>query len=57
MKATMPGEVPDTTVKTGTGKVSPGHNHISIEITAQFIMTHIKATPGHDTGIIAITPV
>ena len=52
----MSGQVQDTTVKTGTGKVVPGHNHIFTDITAQVIMTHIQATPGHDTGITATTP-
>ena len=52
-KAAMPGQAPDTTMKTGTDEVIPGHNHISTDITAQVIMTHIQTTPDHDTGIIA----
>ena len=52
----MPGPVPDITVKIGTGKVIPGHNHIFTDIAAQVIITHIEATSGHDTGIIATTP-
>ena len=43
-------------MKTGTGKVIPGHNHIFTDITDQVIMTHTEATPGHDTGIITTTP-
>ena len=55
-EAVVPGQVQDTTVKTGTGKVVPGHNHICMDITAQVIMTHIEATPGHDIRIITATP-
>ena len=54
-KAAMPGEVADTTMKTGTGKVIPGHNHIFTDNAAQVIMAHIEVTPGHDTGIITTT--
>ena len=54
-KATMQGHVPDTTMKTGTGKVVQGHNHSFTDTTAQVIMTHIEATPCHDTGIITTT--
>ena len=43
-------------MRTGTGKVIPGHNHIFTDIAAQVIMTHIDPTPDHDTGIIATTP-
>ena len=46
----------DITLKTGRGEVVPGHNHISTDIAAQVIMTHIEAMPGHDTGIIATSP-
>ena len=55
-KATTPGQVPDTTMKTGTGEVIAGHSHIFTDIAAQVIMTHIEAAAGHDTGIIATTP-
>ena len=55
-KATTPGQVPDTTMKTGTGKVIPGHNHIFTDITAQVVLIHIEANPGPNTGIIATTP-
>ena len=52
----MSGQAPDTTMKTGTGKVIPGHSHIFTDITAQVIMTCIEAASGHDTGIVTITP-
>ena len=52
----MPDQAPDTTMKAGTGEVVPGHNDIFTDIAAQVIMTHIEATPGHDTGIIATSP-
>ena len=52
-EATLPDQAQDTTLKTGTGKVVPGHNLI---FTAQVIMTHTEATPGHDIGIITVTP-
>ena len=55
-EAAPPGQAQDTTVKTGTGRVIPDHNHIFTDIAAQVIMTHIEATPGHNTGIIATTP-
>ena len=42
-------------MKTGTCKVIPGHNHIFTDIAAQVIMTHIEATPGHNTGTTATT--
>ena len=52
----MPGQAPDTTIRTGTGEVIPGHNHIFTDITAQVTMIHIEAVPGHDIGIITTTP-
>ena len=52
----MPGQAPDTAVRTGTGKFITGHNHIFTDTTAQVIMTHIEAAPGHNIGIIATTP-
>ena len=55
-KTTTPGQVADTTMKTGTGKVIPGHNYIFTDIAAQVIMTDIGATLGYTTGIIATTP-
>ena len=55
-EAAPPDQVKDTTMKTGTGKIVPGHNLILTDITAQVIMTHTEATPGHDIGIIAATP-
>ena len=51
----MSGQAPDTTVRTGTDKVIPGHNHISTHTTAQVIMIHIEAIP-NDIGIIATMP-
>ena len=48
-------QVPDTTMKTGTGKVVPDHNLIFTDIEAQVIMTHTEATPGHNIQIIAAT--
>ena len=53
--ATVPGQVQDTTIKTGTGKVISHHNDIFTDIAAQVIMTHVEAAPGHDTGIITTT--
>ena len=52
----MPGQALDTVVKTGTGRVIPGHNHIFTDIATKVVMTHIEAAPGHDTQIIATTP-
>ena len=52
----MPGQAPDTTMNTGTSEVITGHNYISTDTAAQVIITHIEAIPGHDIGIIAITP-
>ena len=43
-------------MKTGTGEVIPDHNLIFTDITAQVVITHTEATPGHDVGIIAGTP-
>ena len=43
-------------MKTGAGKVIPGHNHIFTDTAAQVVMTHIEATPGHDIWVIATTP-
>ena len=55
-KATMPGQAPDTAVRTGIGKVIPGHSHISTDTTAQVIMIHTEIIPDHNIGIIATTP-
>ena len=54
-KATMPVQTPDTTMRTGTGKVIPCHSHISTETTAQVVIIHIEAIPDHNIGIIATT--
>ena len=55
-EATPTDQDQDTTMMTGTGEVIPGHNLIFTDVTAQVIMTHIEATPGHDIGITAATP-
>ena len=55
-EAIPPDQVQGTTMKTGTGKVVPGHNLFFTEIAAQVIRTHTEATPGHDIGIITATP-
>ena len=52
----MPGQAPDTAMRTGTGKVIPGHNHVSTDTIAQVAMLHIEAITDHDIGIIATTP-
>ena len=49
-------QVQDITVKTGTEKVIPDHNVIFTDITAQVIVTHTEATPGHNIGIITAHP-
>ena len=54
-EATHPDQVQDTTMKTGTDEVIPGHNLILTDITAHVFMTHTETTPGHDIGIIAAT--
>ena len=51
----MPGQAPDTTMKTGTGEVIPGHSHNSTDTAAQIVMIHIEAIPDHNIGIIATT--
>ena len=51
----MPHQAPDTTMRTETGEVVPGHSHISTDTTAQVVMIHIEATPDHNIGIIATT--
>ena len=48
----MPGQAPDTTMRTGTGKAIPSHSHISTDIAAQVITIHVEATPDHDIGLI-----
>ena len=55
-KVTMPGQDPDIAMRTGTGKVIPGHNHIFTDTAAQVTMIHITAFPGHDIGIIVTIP-
>ena len=39
----------------GTGKVIPGHSHVSTDTTAQVNMIPIEAIPDHDIGIITAT--
>ena len=51
----MPGQAPDTTMRTVSGKVVPSHSHITTDIAAQVITIHIEATPDHDIGIITTT--
>ena len=48
----MPGQSPDTTMKTGTEEAIPDLSHISRDITAQVGTTHIEAIPDHNIGII-----
>ena len=55
-EAAMPDQVQGTTMKTGTGEVVPDHNLIFTDITVHIIMIHTEASPGHDIGIIAVTP-
>ena len=55
-EATLPGQVLDTTMKSGTGEVTPGLNLIFTDIAAQVIMIHTEATPGHNIEIITTTP-
>ena len=52
LEATMPDQVHDTTMKTGTGKVNPDHNLIFTDIAAQVIMIHTETAQGHDIKII-----
>ena len=52
---TTPCQVPDTIMRTGTGKAIPSHSHISTDITVQVITVHIEAAPDHDIGIITTT--
>ena len=42
----MPGQALGNAMKTGTGEVIPGHNHILTDTTDQVIMIHIEAIPG-----------
>ena len=49
-EATMPDQVHDTTMKTGTGEVDPDCNLIFVDIAAQVITIHTEATQGHTLG-------
>ena len=51
----MPGQDPDTAMRTETGEVVLGHSHISTDTAAEVIMIHIEAIPDHNIGIIATT--
>ena len=42
-------------MRTRTGKVIPGHSHVSTDTEAQVNMIHIEAVPDHDIRIIATT--
>ena len=55
-QTTQKPQAPGTTMRTGTGKVIPGYNHIFTDTTDQVIMIHIEAIPGHNIGIIVTTP-
>ena len=48
----MPDQTPDSAIGIGTGKVIPGHSHVSTDTTAQVDMIHLEAIPDHDIGII-----
>ena len=52
----MPGQAPDTAVRTWTGEVIPGHSHISTDTMAQVIIIHIEDIPDHNIGIVTTTP-
>ena len=54
MKVTTSNPVPDTTMRTGTGKAVLGLSHDFTDTTAQVIMIPIEATLDHDIGIITI---
>ena len=43
-------------MKTGTGKVIPGHSHISTDTRAQVVMIHIETILGRDIGITDTIP-
>ena len=51
----MPGQAPDTDMRTRTGKVIPGHSHVSTDNAAQVFMILLEAIPDHDIGIISTT--
>ena len=51
----MTDQIPDTTVRTETGKANPDHNLIFEDITAQVITIHTEAAQGHDSCINAAT--
>ena len=50
----MPDQVPDTTMRTGTGNAIQGLSHIITDTVAQATMTPIEAALDQNIGIIAI---
>ena len=50
----MPGQVPDVTMRTETGKVVQGLSHIFTDTAAPVTRIPTEAMPNHDIGIIAI---
>ena len=53
-KVTMPGQVPDITMRTETGEAIQGLSHIFTDTTAPVARIPTEAIPDHDIGIIAI---
>ena len=53
-KVTTPDQVPDITMRTGTGKAIQGLSHNFTDIIAQVIMIPIEAVLDHNIGIISI---
>ena len=54
-EAVLLDQVQDITMKIATGKVIPNHSLIFTGITAQVIITHTEAAPGHNIEIITAT--
>ena len=52
-QVTMPDQVPDSAMRTETGKAIHSHRHDFTDIAAQVIMIPIEALLDHDIGIIA----
>ena len=50
----MPDHVPDTAMRTGTGKAIQGLSHVITDTTAHDAMILIEAILDHNIGIIAI---
>ena len=51
---TMPGQVQDTTIRTGIGKAIPGHNYIFADTKTQVIRIPIEVVLDHAIGIVTI---